>query len=594
MKKLLAILCIFAIIINVYVGIYLDDSKEEWSGKHGEESETIDFSDFTVTVPEMMLGDNAQYDYTIYIELYWEDKNDGDWERYTLNANGQLITKIPSDVIIKKDGFNTEHSTVCVREETSATLSIYIESSDGEPVTIHGGLEGTVDEFTCLNEKIVIQSITDAHVEVDKIRHIPVPISFDGTKRFYPDPNLPVEDTIDDKIFLGNKMRQLGDNGSVVEMPDVDEGWVSEFLTQTYNWTVEGGEKVAGFKALIINITTGFFQDWMPFTKKVWIANEVPFPVKTFIRTNMSDYDENGTFYIIAEHTRTLQENGFTRGSKEIPWGSCKAGTHFFTRHPRAEFLESEYIPLSGSKYDSSSFDFKTEDAIDFALENSKELKRFVNKYDDVVIRDAVYKVVKDTKAELDPSGKAGSYNWNLSFGYKPTQSEIIAAWENDEEPNWFYIVNLTRNVTKETGIDKYSEEIKIINEYPINSRRWYTPYSRSELADETLTLASSEAIFKLDEEIKSKVFTAVDGGINFRDTRYNLQMDDMSESNMPQREIIESITGITLPRTKYSWQIEKGDFLAGTIFTATVDIETGQLQSIMEIEGTALYGLFS
>ena len=190
--------------------------------------------------------------------FFWVYKHDGDWERYTLNANGQLITKIPSDVIIKKDGFNTEHSTVCVREETSATLSIYIESSDGEPVTIHGGLEGTVDEFTCLNEKIVIQSITDAHVEVDKIRHIPVPISFDGTKRFYPDPNLPVEDTIDDKIFLGNKMRQLGDNGSVVEMPDVDEGWVSEFLTQTYNWTVEGGEKVADLKHLLSILRLAF------------------------------------------------------------------------------------------------------------------------------------------------------------------------------------------------------------------------------------------------------------------------------------------------------------------------------------------------
>jgi len=333
----------------------------------------------------------------------------------------------------------------------------------------------------------------------------------------------------------------------------------------------------------------------MPFTKKVWIANEVPFPVKTYIRTNMSSEDANGSFYLIAEHVRSLQEEGFTRGAKDIPWDSCKAGVHFLSKHLRAELLESEYMPVSGSKYETSSFNFKPEDAVEFALENSKELRRFVTKYDDVVITEAAYKVTKDTKAELDPSGKAGSYNWNLSFRYKPSYEEIIEAWENDEQPDWCYYVNLTRNLTKETGIDKYSEEIKIINEYPVNSRSswWVSPYARSELADDTLTLASSEIIFKLDEEVKDQIFTEVDGEIDFRDLRYTLKMDDMSESSMPQREIIESITGITLPRTKYSWEIEKGDWLSGQIFTATIDVETGQLRSILEIDGTALYGLF-
>ena len=586
MKQILAILCIIAIILNIYVAVYQEDLGEEWIGGQGEDVEKIDFSEFTVTVPEIMIGDVAQYDYSVFVEMFWENKSSGDWEKYTLTANGQLIDKVPP-LTTTKDGFYMEHSTFYVREETEATFTIVIDGSDSEKITIHGSLNGYREEYTDINEKNVIQIITDGHVEVDKIRQLPIPISYDGRMRSYQDPNAPPEASLDEKIYLGDKMRKMGDTGNISKM--LEGGWASEYLSQIYTWTVVGGENIAGYNALIINISTGFFNNFMPFNKRIWIANEVSFPVKVFVRTNTSAEDDEGSFYTIIEHTRTLRKNGFTRGTKEIPWGSCQAGSHYLTQNSRGEYQSWDYMPVSGSSYDTSSFNFKTEDAINYALENSIELKRYLNRYDDVVIAGATYKVRKDAKAELDPAGKAGSYNWNLSFRYKPTYEELVEAWENDEDSDWCYYVNLTRNVTKETGIDKYSEEIKIINE---GSSGRISPFSKSELASKTLTLAASETIFKLDDEIKSEVYNAK-GKIDFEDTVYSLWLNDPSSSSSPGISIIETITGITMPKTKYSWGIEKGGLESGSSFSAAVDIETGQLQYILTLDGTALYGLF-
>ena len=97
----------------------------------------------------------------------------------------------------------------------------------------------------------------------------------------------------------------------------------------------------------------------------------------------------------------------------------------------------------------------------------------------------------------------------------------------------------------------------------------------------------------KLDDKIESEIFNNK-GEIDFRDTVFKLETQDMSASDRPGLDIIETITGITLPRVKYSWIVEKGDFIAGDIFTATVDVESGQLRDVLDLEGTALYGLFS
>jgi hypothetical protein len=218
-------------------------------------------------------------------------------------------------------------------------------------------------------------------------------------------------------------------------------------------------------------------------------------------------------------------------------------------------------------------------------------LRKFVNRYDDVLVAEAVYEVERDTIAELDPAGKAGSYNWNLSFRYKPPIEDIIDAWEKDDFPDWCYYVNLTRNVTKEAGIDKYSEEIKIINEY---SRTYTAPYNKNDFPSEVLTIDSSEEIFKLDSVVETEVFDTIDGEINFRDTSFALVMGDITASNMPGMDILETITGITLPTSKFSWALQKGTvWESGSTLSAAVDVETGQFLYVMDITGTQLYGLF-
>jgi hypothetical protein len=591
MKIPLSILCVVAIVVNVYFGIFYEEAKEEWTDKINIDDDVIDYSEFDVTVPELMVGDTAQYDYSIFAEMYWENKSSGEWEKYTLNANGQLVDRVPS-LIEKQDGFGVKRQTLNFREETAATFSISIDSSDGESFTAHGSLDGSRDEFTELAENKVIQVITDGSVEVDQIRQIPIPISYDGRMRNYPDPNLDRKESIDEQIFLGNKTLEIGDSGSIFE--EAGDEISSEWYSQQYNWSVVGGEKVSDYDTLIVNITTGFFQNWMPFVKQVWISNEVSFPVKVFVRTNSSAEDKNGSFYTIIEHTRTLKTDGFSRGTQKVPWENS-GNADFLKKHSMGEFKFGEYMPMSGNRYDRSSFDYKPDEAVDYALKNSNGLKQFLNKYDHndrVVITSANYKVLRDAKDELDPSGKAGSYNWNITFSYNPTREEIIDAWYSDDRPDWGYVVNLTRNVTKEAGIDKYSEEIKIINEF--TSRR-SSPYSRDEFPSELLTLDSSELILKQDPEIEEKVFTTIDGEINFRDTTYGLVMGDITASNMPGLDIIESITGITTPTSKYSWSFQKGSvYQAGNTFTAAVDVETGQLLFVMEISGTELYGLFS
>lgn len=589
MKKVLGVLCVLAIITNIYLIVFYEYTDESWTGNQGEGPEDVfDYSEFSVTVPAKMVGDTVQYDYTIFAEMYWENKSSGDWEKYTLTGNGQLIDRVP-EIVTKKDGFNTDHSTIWIREETEATFTIKMDGSDSEEVVIHGTLGGTRDEYTELKQNKVIQVVTEGNVEVDKIRQVPIPISYEGFMRNYPDPNLEREESLDEEIYLKDQLLKMGDNGAILKEPESE--WVAEWLTQTYNWSVIGGEEIAGYNTLIINISTGFFQDWMPFTKKIWVANEVSFPVKVFVRTNTSAEDENGSFYTIIEHSRTLKNNGFTKGNKEVPWELDYSGFVFHDRHPQGEYKEWEYIPESGAKYERSSFDFKPEDAVQFAVDNSPGLRKFLNNYDDVVVASGGYKVDRDAIAELDTSGKAGSYNWNLSFRYKPTRDEIIDAWQNDEHPDWSYTVNLTRNVTKEVGIDRYSEEIKIINEY---TRSYSAAYDKNDFPSQVLTIDSSEAILKLDPYVEDQAFNTIDGEINFRDSTFGLVMGDITASNMPGMELVETITGITLPTSKFSWALQKGSvWEAGSTLSAAVDVETGQILYVLDISGNELYGIF-
>jgi hypothetical protein len=596
MKKIIASLCIIAIFLNVFIGMYFDLANDNNSGnKNGPNGPGPNYipTNFTVTVPDKKIGDEAKYEYTLFAEMYSENKTSGEWERYTLTATGTLIDEI-APVSQQKDGFNRKHSIMNFHEETLASFLIRVDGSDSEPMTAHGNLDITRDEYTDLNERKVIQTKTSGNVYVEPLPNVPKDVDFHGKLRNYPNPNEEQEKSLDEMIYLGNKELKLNDSDSILKVIESEYEWVTEWYTQRYNWTVEGSEHVAGYDTLIVNVSTGFFQGYFPFYKKIWIANEASFPVKLFTRTNTSFEDEKGRFYIILEHSRKLLDRGFTRGDTKIPWGDCTATTHFHTQHPQGEFKDWDYMPISGAKYDQGSFNFKPEAAEQFASANSEGLKRFMNQYDDVVITWGGYKEIKDATDLLDPDGKAGKYNWNLTFGYKPTMEEIIEAWEDDEDdnPKWAYYVNMSRNVSR-SGINQHSEFTKIINQgYP----NWGSAeLSKSQLSDETCTLASSETIFKLDKDVKTELCGERGDEIEFNDElTYGIALGAVTSSNMPGMNILETITGITMPTSKYSWSMQSGQvFPSGSTFSAALDAESGQLLFVLEITGTELYGIF-
>lgn len=604
MKKVLATICIIAIILNIYIGIFSDISEENGDGKSSGPNNPDDIiipANFTVTVPARKINDEARYEYSLFAVMYSENKTSGEWEKYKFQAGGTLFD-ILSPITKKRDGFYAQHSVLNLHEETEAGFTITVEGSDSETLQAHGNLSITRDEYTDLNEKKVILTKTKGHVEIDPLPRIPFKTRFDGALRNYPNPNEVQEESLDELIYMGNKKIGLNDSDSILRIIESEYSWVSEWYTQRYNWTVEGSERKAGYSTLVINITTGFFQGFVPFYKKIWIANDASFPVKVFTRTNTSYEDENYKFYIILEHDRELQHDpdtktlGFTRGDKKVPWGDCISNLHFQKRHPQGEFKEWNYLPVSGDKFDDSSFNLKTDDAEKFAIENSNGLKKYLNKFDDVTVTWAAYKELKDTRDELDPEKRAGKYNWNLSFGYKPNEEEAIEAWENardyDEYPYWGYYVNISHNVTYKPGpgLDKYDESTKIINQ---GRHNWGdAPLSKPQIDDETVTLASSEELFKIDNKVKNRIFD--NNEIDFNDLSYALAMGSITSSSMPGMEIIETITGITLPTSRYSWALQEGKvFPEGSTFSAAVDAETGQLLYVLDVTGTELYGIF-
>jgi hypothetical protein len=598
MKKALAALCIFAIVLNVYIVVFSDDSGDNLTDVVDDNiDDHIIPENFTVRVPDRNLGDMAKYDYSIFVEMYEENKTSGEWEVYTLKADGQLIDEILQSVVNANDGFNMRHSTAALQEITSATFEIIVDGSDKEKFTAHGSLDVSRTEYTDIEnefDEMVIQTMTTAFIDVDPLPRIPTNTTFDGFMKNYPNPDIPQERTLDEAIYHDRKLK-INDNDTIFEKLSSEEDWVIEYLTPAYNWSVEGAERISGLDTLKINITTAFFGGFLDFNRKLWVANEIPFPPKVYVRINSSYITDDYEWYFIIEHSRTLIEGeySYNRGTKTIPWGTCVAPLHYHDQHPKGEYTEwknNGHMPDGGDRLSESSFNFDPEIAEQFALENSEGLNLFLKRYDDVVVNWASYKEENQIKDRLG-NVVSGSFNWNLSFGYKPTSEEAREAWENreDEPPHWGYYVNLTRNLTK------FDDEIKIINEglYDWGS----SELSKRDIDDEVVTLAGSEAIMKLDDDVKREAYGLVGDDIDFDDdTYFALAMGGFTAANMPGLEIIETITGITLPESKYSWVLNKGGILftsgGGELFNAAVDVETGQMLYVMKVDGTDLYGI--
>lgn len=578
MKKILITIIISALLLNAYL-LTIEKKEDGWKKIETNEAYEIP-ANFTVTVPDWKIHDYHLADYDVFGVLYNKNKTSGEWEKYTLEINGQIKTYV-TGITTAYDGFGDEHHVVNKKIETAATVKIIIEKSDGSPLTIYGKLDGERDEYIELNSKKIIQTVNNGNVEIDRLPKYNVPISYSGYLKTFPNPHAKPTKSLHEEIYGDGKTISKDMNGSVVK--GVGQSW----MFQRYNWSVVGAEKIAGYSALKIKVESTFWEDFLKYKEILWISNEVPLPVKTSATANTSWNTENDTGYLYMVSNTTLQEGGFTSGDEDIPWDD-KNNAHFRKHHPLAELKDWEYMPKSGAAYDVSSFDFKCEDAVNYAIDSSRGLKSFLSEHDNVIISSAKYNASKDLK---DPQGKAGSYSWNLTFAYKPKPYEIDE--ENREKNKFEYNIRIVKNVTKRAGLI-YDEEISIMEE--LGKKSGMADFAKMDLNQKVITMSSSERILKTDDIIKNDVCNPITGEFDWKDLSYHFIIGNLSVGELPSITLLETLTGIKAdpPKARTSWLLQKDTiYKNGETTSAAIDAESGQFIYILKVEGTVLYTIF-
>ncbi|MEE9150337.1 MAG: hypothetical protein V3U20_00700, partial [Thermoplasmata archaeon] len=467
----------------------------------------------------------------------------------------------------------------------------FLDDSDGESITSDGQYDVQRDEYMDLYEEKIIRIDTNANISVDELPSTNIPLSFRAFMRHYFDPHLPKLETLEDSIYGEGQTIELGEVGEFVDETSWNE--------ITYDWVAERGEIIADYETILINVSTDFgSEDFsLPFKELVWISNEVSAPVKQFIRTNTSWDGDEEAGYILLENTFTLRDKGFTEGNQPIPWGTCN-GYHWLDTHPWAEteFWNGNYMPKSGSAFDESSFDFKTEELIDYLeVEHPSDgLEMFLSDYPDAIVTSATYNASKDSNDE-----KAGEYWWNLTFGEKGEGS----GWGGREKKRYrVLVVQIITfewvNPPGETPYKEYTNKFRLEWEQgPIGGT---SPLSPNDISSRTVTMASSEKIFKTDDKVMENFYPYEDLGItelewgDGDETEYSLGASSGQQGF--GMDLIATLTGIqTQVFAKYSWSVAKEDLMEGGAMTsASLDAETGRLISFMEIEGTALQNAFN
>jgi len=592
LKRVLAIFVVVSMVVNgfiVYDEYLGDGGGSGWLSDDGNgEGDSLD--KLTVTVPEYLLGDLATYDYDVLAEMYWEDYETGNWSLYRLTIDGQLRHWIDGRTHEARDGFWNKHNTWKYKMDTQASFELFVDGHDADPLIIGGSLSAKRNEYRDLTNEVLINSFTEGNVEIDRLPQFNVPLSFEGLVDAYPNPNKQVEETLVEQIYGGGQQISLNDNGTVVQKKYYEE-W--DWTMETYfNWSAEKAIMLQGYKTLQINITSEFLE-FLNFNEVLWISSDASFPIRRYTKTNQTWEDEDGLAYIIIETDNTLVEDGFYEGDTDIPYDTCK-GKHWDTAHPDGEFKDWGYIPVAGDGYSASSFDFRTEDADKFAQDNSPGLQSFLNKYDKpgrgVTV---IYSSYNASRNPLDLTGKAGTYRWNLTYGYNPTESESREARETGDW-NFTYNVVVIKNVTKEftNPFGEYEEAVEI--EYDWGLRRDYAAMHKEQLPAKTLTMAASEDIM-MKHHLVEDLVTDRNGEIEWGDfdTTYGLGLAGLGGEG-PGFMMLEVLTGIVMPSAEYAWVLQQSSvYESGDTFSAAVDADSGQLVFVIQISGTQLIGIF-
>jgi hypothetical protein len=589
MNKPIVILCIIALLLNSYfIFVSPEQLNIDWTGGDDDDDDSF-ISDLNVTVPPLNYGDIANYNDQVFAEMYWINYTTGNWTRITLDMNGKVIINI-LNLQSQEDGFGVVHQVVPVSEYIEATVMLRYQDHEGEDIIINGNAEISRVDYRDLHDNRAIKATTDGEVGLDKTLQVLIPLAFTGSLRSYPNPSEDVEETLDEIIYGDQKSISMNQTGKIDKTFSEDN-----FYNTVYHWKADKGETVSGYKSVRLNITATFgdTEFSLPFTRQIWIANDVSQPIKIFTRTNQSGADEEGKFHMILENTRTIKKGGFTRGDLPVEYNICSA-EHYVEKHSTGEYLSWQYMPQAGTNFDESSFEFNPNEAISIAMQESSGLKEFLDARSDIVMDYAQYNSTHDPKDIT----LTGSHRWLLVFGHKIPDEELMYYWENDITPQERYAVQVTYNTTK-LGLADTKE---VENDYGLLN--WSTEYSTDDLEKKMLTLAAAEEILKTDSEVKTKLYNnpLTPNTIYWDDPLGKTQCfigQGISGAEIPSMGLIETLTGFTIPSSKISWLFQKGQLYdtsgadQGSTFVTAVDTETGQMQYVMEVTGTSLFQLF-
>lgn len=606
MKQFMLTICAIAILANVVSGYILEGTTTEWLDLD-EDDEQEELQGLKVIVPDHKLGDVATYDYTSIILMYGKNYSSEEWVRWTLTIKGQWTESILETKEVM-DTFGDMRSTLSSRFTGDSKFTIVLEQNDSEPITVNGDLNIKRTEFTDLFNEKGVRADTNASLTltgIPSLPELPIPggsLSYSGYMGMYPDPDDDPEESLEELIYGNGKEMEVGDFGKIDKSSGA-QGW-NKII---YNWTVEKGMKVSGYETLLINATSDTM-DWggRNYLRTILnIANDVSFPVRSYLETNNSYDDENGTFYIFASTNKLLHPNEFTSGSSQIPWGEG-SGSPFATMHNLADrkTWSDSYLPKEGDM-EGTSFEFGFEEAVDYALDNSPGLNDWLdslgNSHDRITVHDTWYNVTRDDRDKLDPDRRAGKHVWNISFVYTPTDSEEEAAIDNyyngdGSLPDWNYRIAVANNVEKPV-VGPHVENVYI--DWEIVFNRTWGMLTRSEISSQLITLESSEGVIRSYPQVLSQINVdpITDKFVWENEDFYDywiLDRTDNDEWYNFQQTMVESLTGMTTPTIRIGYLLTQGSvWEAGTVFSVGIDAEDGRLVYYANAEGTPLAPLF-
>ncbi len=580
-----AVLAIVAVLLMANVVMYPywtaqmdDDDWDQKDGPNGDDIVPIDA--LSVTVPPVRSGDILLYNYEFLAELYDFNKTNGNVTLISLEANGQLLEQIEGP-LSKKDGYMVSHESWQLHTELTLSVTITMEygnpEDNNEPLIVNGRIDVDRDRYATLRGDTAIVSSVDGLLTVDEVVGIEIPITdleFEVSNIGYPDPHEEVDRPLEELLYGDGATLTEGENGTY------GESLWGGYYTQYYNWSMDRSERVNGYDCARLNISTDIF-GFLQLEKLIWLSSQVPRPVRLTYYTKLPYDDVNSSGYMMVSTAQTLTENGYTRGGAPVPIDH-QAEESFVDRAPSGDFRSWEVGPQDGS-ISSSSFDFGLNEAVDLCFAESSGLEDWRRSHPSPLLKEAFYSANQTDVRTME-------YTWNITFADDPMD------WENYD--NWStylyaYEVNVTKRVTNRI-VGEDLVETFISSEGAITTGYFTIP--EFYLADEFLTLASSEDIWANVQEVASVAYGGRDQDeVDFTNAWYAYSTGGLESGGGFGMELLDTLAGITIPNANVSYIMQMDNVWEGAKTTAVaVDAESGRMVYITKVTSSqALANIF-